>query len=53
LHGIERLEVYKGKVYSLTGSFPTNVNKLPAGYYLIKFEATAEKETVSIPFIKQ
>ena len=53
LHGIERLEVYNGMVYSLAGSFPTNVNHFPAGYYLIKFEATAEGETISIPFIKQ
>ena len=53
LHGIERLVIHNGIVHSLAGSFAANVNSLPAGYYLIKFEAIAEKETVSITFIKQ
>ena len=53
LQGIERLVIYNGMVHFLAGSFSANVNSLPAGYYLIKFEAIAEKETVSITFIKQ
>jgi len=51
--GIERAVVYNGVVGSLKGSFPANINHLPAGFYQIKLEAITENETATFSFIKQ